>query len=116
MSCERASLDRAYNMRVFFCLLFTTSVLPVQRDTVVPDTVMLGRVIDHVHTLGMAFFFTGNERYAKRAAQRLRVFFLDSRTGLRPSLQFVSMVPGVSNSSTTSVRTPLAPERLTTLL
>lgn len=51
---------------------------------------------DSVAALGAAYLITGEERYAEKAAEFLRVFFLDPQTRMNPHLQYAQAIPGVS--------------------
>jgi hypothetical protein len=51
---------------------------------------------DNVAALAAAYKVTGDDRYAKKAIILLRVFFLDPKTRMNPSLQFAQAIPGVS--------------------
>ena len=51
---------------------------------------------DAVAALGAAYIITSDDRYATKAAELLRVFFLDPATRMNPSLQYAQAVPGVS--------------------
>jgi beta-galactosidase len=51
---------------------------------------------DDVAALAAAYKITGDARYAAKAEEFLRVFFLDANTRMNPSLQFAQAVPGRS--------------------
>lgn len=51
---------------------------------------------DAVAALGAAYKMTGDDRYAAKAAELLRIFFLDPATRMNPNLQYAQAVPGVS--------------------
>ena len=48
-----------------------------------------------VESLALAHFFTDERRYADKAAQLLRVWFLDPSTRMNPRLNFAQGVPGL---------------------
>jgi hypothetical protein len=58
---------------------------------------------DAVAALGAAYKITGEDRYAARATELLRVFFLDPSTRLNPNLQYAQAIPGVSPGRGTGI-------------
>jgi hypothetical protein len=81
----------------------TTNGLPyVQRDgqtnpeNFVAHRQVIRQLSDAIAALGAAYKITGNDRYAKKSAELLKVFFLDEKTRMNPSLQYAQAVPGVS--------------------
>jgi beta-galactosidase len=51
---------------------------------------------DSVAALGAAYKITGEDKYVTKSAELLKVFFLDAKTRMNPSLNFTQAVPGVS--------------------
>ena len=60
------------------------------------DRNKLSATADRVITLSLAWFFTEEEKYAAKAAEFLRVWFLDKDTKMNPNLEYAQMVPGVN--------------------
>jgi hypothetical protein len=48
----------------------------------------------NVNTLALAWYLTGDEKYAKHASAQLRAWFLDSATRMTPHLRFSQLVKG----------------------
>jgi len=58
------------------------------------DNSTMGQMRNAVRSLTLAWYFTGEERYAERAAKVLRVWFLDEDTGMNPHLEYGQAIPG----------------------
>jgi hypothetical protein len=62
-----------------------------KRDLDQPRVAQMGY---NTQTLALAWYFTGDEKYATRAAAQLRAWFLDSATRMTPHLRFSQLVRG----------------------
>jgi hypothetical protein len=88
----------------------TTNGLPyVQRDgetnpeNFVAHRQAIRQLSDAAAALGAAYKITGDDRYAKKAAGLLKVFFLDEQTRMNPNLQHAQAIPGVSTGRGTGI-------------
>ena len=85
----------------------TTDGLPyVKRDGQVYDENRTGTdfdartAMDHqVLVLAQAYYFLDDERYAVRAAEQVRAWFLDPSTRMNPHLEYSQGVPGIMDGS-----------------
>lgn len=53
--------------------------------------------IYYVRMLSLAWFFSDDERYANKAAEILRVWFINPETRMNPSFNYTSIIPGVTD-------------------
>lgn len=58
------------------------------------DRVPLGRMADRVTTLALAWYFSGEARYADKAVAQLRTWFLAPESRMNPHLEYAQIVPG----------------------
>ena len=54
------------------------------------------KMINSVRDLSLAWFFTDNQDYATKAAELLRVWFLDEKTRMNPHLEYAQAIPGIT--------------------
>ncbi|MDE6046349.1 MAG: alginate lyase family protein, partial [Alistipes sp.] len=58
------------------------------------DRVRLGRMAERVGTLALAWYFSGDEKYARKAVEQLRTWFLDKETRMNPHLEYAQVIWG----------------------
>lgn len=49
----------------------------------------------NANTLALAYYFTGDEKYATKAAELMRVWFFDEATRMNPNVKYAQVVRGV---------------------
>src|SRR5262249_36108086 len=67
------------------------------------DVDRLNNLARSVYPLGMAYYFTGEEKYAEHAATLLRAWFLDPATKMNPNLDHAQMVRGKDQGRGTGI-------------
>ncbi len=72
---------------------------PEGQSPATSDRSQLDKMVAGVETLGMAYYLTGEERYANQAAKLLRAWFLTPETRMNPNLKFSQGIPGKSDST-----------------
>lgn len=68
-----------------------------ERETNRFDRTALGRMISDTDTLGLAYYYSGDRKYADKAAALVRAWFLDPATGMNPNMNYAQAVPGREN-------------------
>ncbi|MFT3981348.1 MAG: alginate lyase family protein [Ferruginibacter sp.] len=58
------------------------------------DKEYLPKLCGDVHTLALAYYFSGEPKYAEHAAQLVRVWFLDTATRMNPNLNYGQAIKG----------------------
>jgi len=60
------------------------------------DHQQLGNLFDGTRKLSLAWFFTGDRKYAQRAVYLLKVWFLEPETRMNPHLEYAQGIPGIT--------------------
>ena len=60
------------------------------------DRRQIGSLMDVTSKLSLAWYFTGDLKYAERAAYLLKVWFIEPETRMNPHLEFAQSIPGIT--------------------
>lgn len=69
----------------------------------VPDRENLGKMIGRVKTLSVAYYYTGDDVYANKTSELLRVWFINNDTQMNPNLQYSEVVTGKNNGTRSGI-------------
>jgi hypothetical protein len=61
------------------------------------DAVRQDKMCGNVTKLSLAYFFSSNERFAAKAVELARVWFVDPATRMNPHLLYAQVIPGTDN-------------------
>jgi hypothetical protein len=61
------------------------------------DSLPFGHLCNNVEALAYAYYFTGREAYAEKAAALVRVWFLNPETAMNPSVNYGQAIPGITD-------------------
>jgi Alginate lyase len=67
------------------------------------DATRLQGMVSDTRDLALAYHFTGDVRYAQKAAVVIRTWFLDPATRMNPSMRYGQSVPGVAEGRGTGI-------------
>jgi hypothetical protein len=67
------------------------------------DDSQLNELCKSVKTLSFAYYFTGKEQYAQKAASLMSAWFIDADTKMTPNLNYAQYVPGVNDGRGTGI-------------
>lgn len=68
-----------------------------ERETNRFDRSALGRLVSDTDVLGLAYYYSGDRKYADKAGALIRAWFLDPATGMNPNMNYAQAVPGREN-------------------
>lgn len=54
------------------------------------------KMSNDVSTLALAWYFSQDSRYAQKAAEQIKSWFLDPKTRMTPNLQHAQAIPGIN--------------------
>lgn len=76
---------------------------PESSDTKRSDSPRFGRTAAAIRTLSLAYYLTGSDAYARKAALLLRTWFLDPATRMNPNLKYGQAVRGRNDGRGTGI-------------
>jgi hypothetical protein len=63
----------------------------------ITDRTYIGDLENATKTLGIAWYLTGEEKYADKAAALIRYWFFNEATKMNPNLNYAQAIPGITN-------------------
>jgi len=69
----------------------------------IPDHKNFDTLMNAAHTLALAYYLFGDEKYATKSAELLRAWFLTPETRMNPNLQFAQGIGGINSGRGTGL-------------
>ena len=61
------------------------------------DRGRLGKTSSRIQTLALAWYLSGQEKYARKATELIRTWFFNKDTYMKPNLDYAQFIPGINN-------------------
>ena len=61
------------------------------------DRIPLSKISRSIYTLSLAFYITGDDKYASKAVENIRIWFINKDTKMNPNMNFGQTIPGKNN-------------------
>ncbi len=62
----------------------------------ITDQEYFTRTMNGSQVLAIAFYITGDSKYAHKAAELIRVWFVDEKTKMNPNMKYAQFIPGIN--------------------
>ena len=69
----------------------------------ITDRTYIGKLESATRTLSLAWFLTGEEKYAKKATALIRYWFFNEATKMNPHLEYAQAIPGINSGRGTGI-------------
>lgn len=69
----------------------------------IPDHGMVANLSSDIYILGLAYFFSDDERYVEWINDLVRVFFIDTKTRMNPNLKYAQWIKGRNKNSNVTI-------------
>lgn len=76
---------------------------PELKDTTKYDAAKKDKMVGSVNTLSLAYYITGKEEYAAKAADFLKTWFINDSTKMNPNMNYSQSVPGKNDGSSSGI-------------
>jgi hypothetical protein len=63
----------------------------------ITDRTYIGDLENATRILSLAWYFTGEEKYAEKSAALIRNWFINAATRMNPNLEYAQAIPGINN-------------------